>query len=56
MKKTYVTPEIEKVKFQYRDQVVVASGGACTQHYVNDRDLSNTNCNPTHWTGDNVKV
>lgn len=27
MKKTYVTPEIEKVAFQYRDQVVATSGG-----------------------------
>ena len=26
MKKTYETPSIEVVKFQYRDQVVVASG------------------------------
>lgn len=27
MKKTYETPSIEVVKFQYRDQVVVASNG-----------------------------
>lgn len=27
MKKTYVTPNVEKVAFQYRDQVVVASAG-----------------------------
>lgn len=27
MKKMYETPEVEVVKFQYRDQVVVASGG-----------------------------
>lgn len=26
MKKTYETPEVEVVKFQYRDQVVAASG------------------------------
>ena len=26
MKKTYETPSVEIVKFQYRDQVVVASG------------------------------
>ena len=26
MKKMYETPEVEVVKFQYRDQVVVASG------------------------------
>ena len=28
MKKTYETPSIEVVKFQYRDQVVVASGSS----------------------------
>lgn len=27
MKKTYEKPTVETVKFQYRDQVVVASGG-----------------------------
>ena len=26
MKKTYEAPSIEKIEFQYRDQVVVASG------------------------------
>ena len=30
MKKTYETPSIEVVKFQYRDQVVLASGGTCS--------------------------
>lgn len=29
MKKTYETPSVEKVVFQYRDQVVVASAGGC---------------------------
>lgn len=29
MKKTYETPSIEVVAFQYRDQVVAASGGGC---------------------------
>lgn len=28
MKKTYEKPTVETVKFQYRDQVVVASGGS----------------------------
>ena len=55
MKKTYETPNVEVVKFQYRDQVVVASGGACTQHYDDNQDIANGNCVPTHWTGDNVK-
>lgn len=30
MKRTYETPSVEVVKFQYRDQVVVASGNICT--------------------------
>lgn len=55
MKKTYVTPEIEKVSFQYRDQVVVASGGSCTQHYMADADLA-AKCTPTHWTNDNTSL
>ena len=29
MKKVYETPSVEVVEFQYRDQVVVASGAAC---------------------------
>ena len=33
MKKTYETPSVEVVKFQYRDQVVVAS--ACIDRWVN---------------------
>ena len=53
MKKTYETPSVEKVEFQYRDQVVVASGGACTQHYEGQRDLNG--CTATHWTADNTK-
>lgn len=31
MKKTYETPSIEVVKFQYRDQVVVASSCIVTK-------------------------
>lgn len=34
MKKAYETPSVEVVKFQYRDQVVVASG-KCTDRWVN---------------------
>ena len=37
MKKTYVTPDVEKVAFQYRDQVVVASGTSCTQNWTGDQ-------------------
>ena len=47
MKKTYETPEVEVVKFQYRDQVVVASGNKCS---ITDERVENT-CiseNPTY--------
>lgn len=40
MKKTYETPSVEVVKFQYRDQVVVASGlyeGVCS--FKNTREV-----------------
>ena len=44
MKKTYETPSIEVVKFQYRDQVVVASGGAqCHVNYFDNQGPSQ-NC------------
>lgn len=37
MKKTYETPTVEVVKFQYRDQVVVASGNStCESKWVNE--------------------
>lgn len=42
MKKTYEAPSVEKVAFQYRDQVVVASGNA--RCYV-DWDGENSNAN-----------
>jgi|GEM_PF-2168245 len=54
MKKTYVTPDVEKVAFQYRDQVVVASGGSCEAHYTGVEDAVNGKCNFSHWTADNV--
>lgn len=34
MKKTYEKPTVETVKFQYRDQVVVASG-TCQGRWIN---------------------
>ena len=37
MKKTYETPSVEVVKFQYRDQVVVASG-VCYVTSIRDGD------------------
>ena len=35
-KKTYVTPEALKIKFDYQDQVVAASSGACGSSWTND--------------------
>jgi len=37
MKKNYETPTVEKIAFQYRDQVVATSGGntACESRYEN---------------------
>ena len=56
MKKVYEAPSVEKVAFQYRDQVVVASGGgACTQYYQTNEDLVG-NCTPTHWEGNNEQL
>jgi len=38
MKKTYEKPTVETVKFQYRDQVVVASGGgSCRTDWKNNK-------------------
>ena len=39
MKKTYVTPSVEKVEFNYSEQVVAASGSK-TCDYVNTAELS----------------
>lgn len=39
MKKQYQTPSVELVKFQYRDQVVAASGS------VSDRTVFSDTCN-----------
>lgn len=47
MKKAYETPSAEVVKFQYRDQVVAASGVTqdCTSVWVNAGDDSCTSGN-----------
>lgn len=42
MKKTYEKPTVETVKFQYRDQVVVASGGhTCIINWTDAKDSGN---------------
>lgn len=43
MKKAYSTPEIEKINFQYRDQVVAAS--TCVDRWVNTGEGSCTDGN-----------
>lgn len=50
MKKTYVTPEIERVAFQYRDQVVASSipTTSCTQNWTGLSDNLTSGC--THTT------
>lgn len=45
MKKTYETPSAEIVKFQYRDQVVVASG-TCQGKWINSGENSCTEGTP----------
>lgn len=48
MKKSYETPSIEVVKFQYRDQVVAVSGGVtCTQVWLGYGDDKTTGCSHT---------
>lgn len=47
MKKTYETPSVEVVKFQYRDQVVAASGipsGSCYGVWVGEKEASDGIC------------
>lgn len=44
MKKTYEAPSVEKIAFQYRDQVVAASGintHKCEVHYSHSNDVVN---------------
>lgn len=42
MKKTYVTPSVDKIAFQYRDQVVAASI-PCMEQKVNQGEGTCTN-------------
>lgn len=46
MKKTYETPSIEKIAFQYRDQVVAASGHQpnCEWKHVDTSPAGGTEC------------
>lgn len=42
MKKVYETPNVEVVKFEYKDQVVAQSG--CLNRYKNTSDLGVNEC------------
>ena len=49
-KKTYETPEAEKMMFNYRDQVVAASAGRCIvngeySHFVGECNSSDASSN-----------
>ena len=35
MKKTYTTPDVERIRFNYHDQVVAASSDQCISVWVN---------------------
>lgn len=45
MKKTYVAPVAEKINFEYKDQVVAASG-ICKDQYIN---IGNGTCDKFEW-------
>lgn len=47
MKKMYETPEVEVVKFQYRDQVVAASGYCIVVRVYNTMGHCDESSNPT---------
>ena len=54
MKKVYEAPSVEKVEFQYRDQVVVASAPGtqtrcivATDHFFNAQGTGNSACHLT---------
>lgn len=57
MKKTYESPSVEKIAFQYRDQVVVASGNSSyiceVQH--SDAGIIAGDCkSTTNWLSDHA--
>ena len=50
MKKSYETPSIEVVKFQYRDQVVATSGtGSVACIFVRVDGFDKCGETPSHW-------
>lgn len=51
MKKPYETPTVDVVKFEYKDQIVVASGGNCTTTYGHTCPVSAAGCTDQSQTG-----
>ena len=51
MKKAYVAPSVEIVKFDYSAQVVVASGSGetCMSRYINFKDAAGVCSDPSTW-------
>lgn len=47
MKKEYITPTAEKIRFNYRDQVVAASGGS--QSAGGNGYSNETGCDVLNW-------
>lgn len=50
MKKTYEAPSIEKIAFQYRDQVVAASGCIVHGEYSHDSNVCSKEDASTNYT------
>jgi hypothetical protein len=44
MKKVYETPSVDVVKFEYKDQVVAASGISCTEIYTHTGATETAGC------------
>lgn len=44
MKKTYETPTVDVVKFEYKDQVVAASGSSCGIEYRLNGTVTTIGC------------
>ena len=56
MKKNYVAPVAEKINFEYKDQVVVASSILCGKFYING-GIGATYCPPENqqlWEQTNI--
>lgn len=53
MKRYYTKPTVEKVEFNYREQVVAASGG-CVYEWSNITDSASVTCHENRVPNNNV--